>query len=54
MIIQYKGINIFYTDEGKGDSVVLLHGFLESTGMWDAFLPTLSKNNRIIFMSFSW
>ena len=48
MIVEYKGINIFYTDQGKGNAVVLLHGFLENTSMWDAFIPTLSKKNRII------
>lgn len=48
MTLQYKGINIFYTDTGKGNTVVLLHGFLENTTMWDAFIPKLSENNRII------
>jgi pimeloyl-ACP methyl ester carboxylesterase len=48
MILQYKGINIFYTDEGKGSAVVLLHGFLENSNMWLPFTPTLSKNNRVI------
>lgn len=48
MILQYKGINIFYSDNGKGNAVVLLHGFLENSTMWDEFVPELSKNNRII------
>lgn len=48
MILQYKGINIFYTDNGTGAPVVLLHGFLENSSMWDAFIPVLSKKNRII------
>ncbi len=48
MNLQYKGINIFYTDTGKGNALVLLHGFLENTSMWDAFIPTLSKKNRVI------
>jgi len=48
MILQYKGINIFYTDHGHGTPVVLLHGFLENATMWDAFLPELSKKNRVI------
>ncbi|GAA3633335.1 alpha/beta fold hydrolase [Flavivirga jejuensis] len=48
MILQYKGINVFYTDTGKGNAVVLLHGFLENASMWDPFIPTLSKKNRII------
>jgi len=48
MILQYKGINLFYTDEGKGRAVVLLHGFLENTTMWDDITPSLSKKNRVI------
>ena len=48
MTLHYKGISIFYTDEGSGNPVVLLHGFLENLTMWDAFIPKLSKNNRII------
>lgn len=48
MILQHKGINIFYTDSGKGAPVVLLHGFLENSTMWDPFIPVLSKKNRII------
>ncbi|MFH6767612.1 alpha/beta hydrolase [Gaetbulibacter aquiaggeris] len=48
MILQHKGINIFYTDKGTGVPVVLLHGFLENSTMWDAFIPVLSKKNRII------
>ena len=48
MILEHKGINIFYTDNGTDVPVVLLHGFLENSTMWDAFIPVLSKNNRII------
>jgi len=48
MILQHKGINIFYTDCGTGVPVVLLHGFLENSTMYNAFIPVLSKNNRII------
>jgi len=48
MNLQYKGINIFYTDNGNGNTVVLLHGFLENSTMWREFIPELSKKNRII------
>ena len=48
MILEYKGIHVFYTDEGKGNTVVLLHGFLESTKIWKPFLPLLTKKNRVI------
>ncbi|WOD44768.1 alpha/beta fold hydrolase [Hwangdonia lutea] len=48
MILEYKGTQIFYTDKGKGQALVLLHGFLENSNMWNAFLPELTKNNRVI------
>lgn len=46
--ILYKNTQISYSDTGKGTAVVLLHGFLENKTMWDAFIPELSKKNRII------
>lgn len=48
MILQYKGINIFYTDEGKGSAVILLHGFLEDSSMWNDAKKIISKKNRVI------
>ena len=48
MILEYKGINIFYTDQGKGTAIILLHGFLENSTMWNGFLPDLTKKNRVI------
>ena len=48
MYLEHKGINIFYTDEGKGNTIVLLHGFLENALMWEPFISTLSKKNRVI------
>jgi len=48
MILEHKGINIFYTDQGTGTAIVLLHGFLENSTMWNAFLPELTKRNRVI------
>ena len=44
----YKNINISYSDTGKGTAVVLLHGFLENSSMWDAFVPEFSKKYRVI------
>jgi len=48
MILEYKGIELFYTDQGKGTALVLLHGFLENSTMWSSFLPILTKKNRVI------
>jgi pimeloyl-ACP methyl ester carboxylesterase len=48
MILDYKNAAIFYTDSGKGPAVVLIHGFLENTTMWNVIIPELSKRNRVI------
>jgi pimeloyl-ACP methyl ester carboxylesterase len=48
MILEYKKANIFYTDQGKGTAVVLIHGFLENATMWDKITPELIKKNRVI------
>lgn len=48
MILEYKGTQIFYTVEGQGPSVVLLHGFLENRSMWDSLLSHLRSSNRVI------
>ncbi|OUS01487.1 alpha/beta hydrolase [Flavobacteriales bacterium 33_180_T64] len=48
MILQYKGIPVFYEDEGNGEVVVLLHGFLENSSMWDNIKSQLLKTHRVI------
>ena len=48
MILSHKGINVFYTDQGKGQAIVLLHGFLENSSMWKGFTEQFSKKNRVI------
>ena len=47
-IFTYKNIKINYTSQGKGNVVVLLHGFLENQTMWQDITPFLAKKNRII------
>ena len=48
MILEHKGINIFYTVKGKGTALVLLHGFLENSSMWHPFIPNLTQRNRVV------
>ncbi len=45
---QYKNTSIAYTDSGKGTAIVLLHGFLENQKMWDNYIATFAKKNRVI------
>lgn len=46
--IQFKNTSISYSDTGKGTAIVLLHGFLENQSMWDNYIATFSKKNRVI------
>src|SRR5690606_14377497 len=46
--IHFKNISVNYTDTGKGSAVVLLHGFLENSKMWDDFTGELSKKHRVV------
>lgn len=45
---QFKNTQISYSDTGKGNAIVLLHGFLENKGMWDFYIPEFAKKNRVI------
>ena len=46
--ILYKNTKISFSDTGKGNAVVLLHGFLENQTMWQDLVPELSKKHRIL------
>lgn len=43
-----EGKKIFYTDRGTGQVVVLLHGYLETSDVWDGFGDKLSDKFRVI------
>ncbi len=47
-IIQYKGINLAFSDSGTGKVVVLLHGFLENQKMWDKISVECLHKFRVI------
>jgi pimeloyl-ACP methyl ester carboxylesterase len=46
--ILYRKKNIFFTDEGHGRVIVLLHGYMESSRMWKEFTPVLRTAYRVI------
>lgn len=48
MNIEYKNIKINYIVKGKGETIVLLHGFLETIEMWKNLIPKLSKTHQVI------
>ncbi|MCG3676541.1 alpha/beta fold hydrolase [Aliarcobacter butzleri] len=39
---------IFYTIEGVGEVVILLHGWPQTSYMWRKIIPNLSKNFKVI------
>jgi pimeloyl-ACP methyl ester carboxylesterase len=46
--VSYQGANLRYSDLGKGDPVVLIHGYLESLEIWNGFAEKLAKKYRVI------
>ena len=46
--IHYNGGKIYYTDTGEGETVVLLHGYLETSDIWSGFAKKLSGKFRVI------
>ncbi|MBW2961899.1 alpha/beta hydrolase [Mesonia sp. JHPTF-M18] len=46
--ISYKNIQIAFTAEGKGKTIVLLHGFLESSSIWKHLTLELKKTHRVV------
>lgn len=42
------GIPIRADDRGKGNVIVLLHGYLETLEIWEAFAASLAKHCRVI------
>lgn len=48
MLLEFKNSTIHFTVTGKGKTVVLLHGFLETLHMWQTLVPELSKTHHVI------
>ena len=44
----YNQHTISYSIAGKGNPIVLLHGFLENKSMWDAYAEKLQKNYSVV------
>ncbi len=44
----YKNTKISFTDSGSGNAIILLHGYLENSSMWDFYIPEIAKTNRVI------
>jgi len=48
----FKNTPIYYSITGSGPAMVLLHGFLESSTMWDKYILSLSEKYTVITIDF--
>ncbi len=48
MIFLYNGRRINYSESGNGDPVILLHGYLETSAIWNGFLEKLALDHWVI------
>ncbi|WNS42991.1 alpha/beta fold hydrolase [Paenibacillus sp. MMS20-IR301] len=46
--VRCDGSNICYSDQGKGEVIVLLHGFCGSAEYWEKVIPGLAAQYRVI------
>lgn len=46
----YNNAKICYSVEGTGDTVVLLHGFLENMDIWENFSQELSRKYKVVLI----
>ena len=42
------GAKIYYEDHGKGDVILLIHGWMCSSKFWKANVPELAKEFRVV------
>jgi pimeloyl-ACP methyl ester carboxylesterase len=45
---EVNGVRIQYSIGGKGSLVVLLHGYAQTSHMWNPIMPLLAKNDTVI------
>ena len=50
MYFNFENTAIHYKVNGKGRAVVLLHGFLESTDMWEEYTKELAETFHVVLI----
>ncbi|HSP12791.1 MAG TPA: alpha/beta hydrolase [Salegentibacter sp.] len=48
MEINYKNTSIQFSTKGTGNPLVLLHGFLESSDIWEDFQKSVSEKRQVV------
>jgi pimeloyl-ACP methyl ester carboxylesterase len=51
-LFKYRTGKIHFTDSGRGNVIVLLHGYLESSEVWNGFEKKLASEFRVISVDF--
>lgn len=46
--IDHKGVKLSYIKEGKGESLIFLHGYLEAKEIWSDFTPWFTDQFKVI------
>ena len=46
--VEVNGVRIHYSIGGKGSPVVLLHGYAQTSHMWNHIMPLLASNHTVI------
>jgi pimeloyl-ACP methyl ester carboxylesterase len=46
--IHFRGKKIFYSESGRGEVILLIHGYLETSEVWDGLAAKLSDRFRVI------
>lgn len=48
MTLEYRNTKIYFTAKGTGNPIIFLHGFLESSKIWEPFIPDLSEKRQVV------
>ncbi len=48
LTVPFRNKTIRVSDEGKGNAVVFLHGYLESLDIWDGFYERFALHYRVV------
>jgi pimeloyl-ACP methyl ester carboxylesterase len=48
MRTRVNGVELYYEQQGEGDPVVLLHGWLDNASVWDSQIEFLAKTHKVI------
>ncbi|MDT0691182.1 alpha/beta hydrolase [Salegentibacter sp. F188] len=44
----YRDTEIYFSSEGTGNPLILLHGFMESSKIWEDFVPSLAAKRQVV------